>query len=499
MKKTLLSIILFGFLTASCDSYLDINEDPNSPAESNMTADILLPAAEINLATSYGDYLRIVGGYFSQHYAQQFGTSNYLDYSRFEQSPTRSSGTYTQLNARVLKTLKTIADLSEEKEDWGAYLAAKTLKAFTYQVLVDCYGEVPYSEAFDVSNVAPKYEDGKDIYAAVLAELDDALSKVSPSDKIPSNFLYGNSAAQWIQFANAVKLKMLMRENTVVDVKSQLAALVAEDNFPTSDVAYAGIWKNEQGQANPFFSEEFSEWKSQENLIANLAIVGTMLQTDADGTVIYSDPRLPKFFEANASGEYKGGISGSNFSTSNSYKAAYWCRPVCNYDDPVVLLPLSEIEFFLSEYHARYGNAAEAKAHYEAAIAASFDAAGVEGAEDYIAQFPYDQQNFAKCIGVAKWVALSGVDNFEAWCELRRLDYPAFGTVKGSQLYNGESDASYKPELYQPGTLYTPLYVYNQVGDGKVLERFPYAESSSSRNGKTPAFPGYTTPVFWGK
>ena len=92
MKKiAIISTIVLGLGTTACDSYLDINQDPNSPAESNMTTSIMLPAAEMNLAGSYGDFMRITGGYYAQHYAQTFGTSNYLDYSQFKMSATRSS------------------------------------------------------------------------------------------------------------------------------------------------------------------------------------------------------------------------------------------------------------------------------------------------------------------------------------------------------------------------------------------------------------------------
>ena len=43
------------------------------------------------------------------------------------------------------------------------------------------------------------------------------------------------------------------------------------------------------------------------------------------------------------------------------------------------------------------------------------------------------------------------------------------------------------------------LHIAVQSGDNKILERYPYAESSSARNPNTPEFPGYTSPVFWGK
>lgn len=504
MKKlAIISTFALGLAFTSCDSYLDINQDPNSPAESNMTTSIMLPAAELNLAGSYGNFMRITGGYYAQHYAQTFGTSNYLDFSQFKMSATRSSGTYTQLNSRVLKNLETIRSLAKANEEWGSYLAATTLRAFTYQALVDCYGELPFSEAFDVSKSSPKYDDGADIYAGILAELDEALEKAQAADQVATNFLFpGKNAASWIQFANAVKLKIMMRE---IDVKNDVVAaigkLVADDNFPEEDVAYAGCWKDEAGAMSPYFAEEFSPaWGStQINVVANVAIIGTMLQKDDEGNVTYEDPRLPAFFEKNSSGNYTGSISGSNFSTSDNYKSTYWCRPVASYDMPVYLITRSEIEFFIAEYYARQNNAAQAQAHYNAAIEASCASAGVSGAEEVIAKFPYNQGSWKQTIGISKWIALAGTNNYEAWCEARRLNYPAFGNVSGSQMYNQRDDSSYKPELYVPGTLYTPILVEDKLGPNKILERWPYADSSASRNGSSPEFPGYTTPVFWGK
>lgn len=504
MKKiAIISTIVLGLATVSCDSYLDINQDPNSPAEKDMTTDIMLPAVEMNLAGSYGDFLRITGGYYAQHYAQTFGTSNYIDYSRFTMSATRSSSTYTQLNQRGLKNIQTIRSLAEQNEEWGTYLAATTLRAFIYQTLVDCYGEVPFTEAFTDGVTSPKYDAGKDIYAAILAEVQEATAKALGSDKVAKNFLFpGKNAAEWIQFANALQLKIMMRElDAVGSVQTKLDSLVAVGNFPTADVAYAGCWKNESGAMSPFFAEEFSPaWGStQENVVANIAIIGTMQQTDANGDITYSDPRLPAFFQKNGSGEFTGSISGSNFSTSDSYKATYWCRPVASYDMPVYLITVAETEFFLSEYYARKGDAANAEAHYNAAIEASCASAGVGGADQVIAKFPYSQGNYKQVIGVSKWIALAGTNNFEAWCEARRMDYPAFGSVKGEQMYNMRDDASYKPELYVPGTLYTPLQVEDKVGSNHILERWPYAESSSARNGNSPEFPGYTKPIFWGE
>ncbi len=502
MKKfAIISTIVLGFAAASCDSHLDVNHNPNSPEESNMTPSILMPAAEMNLSATYGNLMRIPAGYFTQHYAHAFGTSNYVDYSQFQMSAVRSSTAYSQMMRGALKNLETIRTISKESEP-GSYLAATTLRAFAFQALVDCYGEVPFSEAFDVSNPTPKYDDGASIYSALIAEINEALSNVAPSDRVATNLLFQTStAAPWIKFANALKLKLLSRESGVASVDSEIGALIAEGNFPTSDVAFAGIWKPESGQMNPFYSEEFATTfgSTQINVVANVAIVGTMIQKDAEGTLLYQDPRLAAFFEPNGSGNYTGGISGTNFSTSDAYKSTYWCRPVASYDMPVYLLTVAETEFFISEYYARTGNAASAAEHYAAAIEASFATAGVDGAAENIAYYPYDQSNYKQCIGIAKWLALSGVNNYESWCELRRLRFPAFGTVKGSDMYNLQTDTSYKPELYQPGTLYTPIQVFGQVGDNHILERYPYPLVSTSSNSNAPSFSNsdYTKPVFW--
>lgn len=495
MKKILMiGALALALSTASCDGYLDVNESPNSPAQSNLSPDLIFPGAEIAFANSYGDYFRITGGYFAQHYSQTFGTSNYLDYSRFSQSAVRSSSTYTNLAIRCLQNLSTVTAMAEESQSYGTVLAATVIRAAAYQAMVDCYGEIPYSEALDINNITPKYDDGADVYAGLIAELDAALANVSGSEPVcTNNLLPGAHASEWVKVANALKLRLLMRESGKVDVKSQLSALVAEGNFPDGDVAWQGCWKNESGQANPYYQEEFATYfgSTQQNVILNVALFNTMQAAD--------DARLQAFFSPNTTkNDYAGGVSGTNFSTtkSNDLKAGGWCRPNMAFNDPVYLITRAEVEFFLAEYEARYGSDANAKAHYEAAVRASFESAGVEGADLVLTAYPWDGANWARCIGIQKWVALSGTNNYEAWCELRRLKFPAFGSVTGPQIYSDDTD-SYNPSALEPGTLYTPVQVNAALGNNKLLQRWPYPEASANRNSKTPAYKGDATPVFW--
>lgn len=198
-------------------------------------------------------------------------------------------------------------------------------------------------------------------------------------------------------------------------------------------------------------------------------------------------------------GKYDGGVSGTNFSTAAApyNSTGHWCRPVASFDMPVSFLSLAEVKFFLAEYAAKYG-IGDAAAYYAEAIEASFASAGVAGAAEYIALNPYKASNYKESIGVAKWIALAGVNPFEAYCELRRLKYPAFETsISGSDLYvdGGAADTSKLPAY----KLYTPIKVFGQVGPNALLQRFPYAESSDTPNANCPEFPGYSAPIFWAK
>ncbi|MBQ6087073.1 MAG: SusD/RagB family nutrient-binding outer membrane lipoprotein [Bacteroidales bacterium] len=491
MKKILYILSAVTVLSlASCKDYLDINHSPNNPDESQATADMTFPAAEMALSARYGDVLRIIGGYLAEHYVQYFGTSNYLTYSQFKVAANSTNGAYVDINRGAIANATIVRDKGAEEGKWGTYLAATVIRVFAFQVLVDAYGDAAYSEfGLGLENLNPKYDQGADVYAGLVAELDDALSKVNQNPSVATNLLYpGEDATNWVKFANALKLKLLMRERAVVNVDSQLQALVNEGNFPDKDVAWTCFTENASGKANPFYQEEFASYfgSTQTNVALNVALFRAMS----------GDGRLDKFFSKPSSG-YWGSISGYNMSVSDNFKAAKFSRPAMTYDSPVYLITLSEIDFFLSEYYRKVAkDNAKAKDYYEAAIKASFASAGASGAGNVIENWPYDGTD--KSLGIQKWVALSGTNNFEAWCEMRRLGYPTFGGLKAEEIYSFSND-SMNASVLTPGDLYTPYQVDSQIGDNALVQRFPYAQSSQLYNKNCPAVVPNSTKVFWAK
>ena len=483
---------------SSCNDYLDINTNPNSPSEAELSNDLIYPAVEMAFAANTGDYLRSCAGYLAQFYAQNFGTSNYVIFTQFEPTQERTSVFYTQFNLRVISNANIAKTKAEGQGDWATYLAATVIMAASYQDLIDMYGETPYSEALDSNNAMPKFDTGEEVYAGILSDLDDAISKASAesNQSTATSFLIPNgTAADWIKVANALKLKIMMREHNVVNVSSQLSSLISQGNFPSADVEWAGCWANSDGKANPFYSEEYSNWGSQKNAVLNCAVEVTMKA--------YGDNRMPVYFTTSSyDGDVHGSVSGTNMNGAAApfSTTAYWSRPNMAYDSPVSFISLAEIEFFLAEYYAESGDLTNGASHYEKAIKASYASAGVSGAEAAIAAYPFDSANWKRSLGVQKWVHLSGVNTFEGWCELRRLKYPSFDTsVSGADMFPGTSNCTVDVSLLSPGYLYTPYQVYEEVGDNNIAQRFPYSTSASNVNDNTPDFPGFLSPIFWAK
>lgn len=488
MKK-LIYLIASVCILSSCDSYLDVNKDPNYPGE--VPNALLIPSAENFISAKLGEQIYNFGGFFAQYWDQAVEANQYNDIAEYNILQAFFNGSYRDLYAGALADLKVVKEQAVEEEAWGDYLVASVLNAYTYQILVDMMDQTPYSEALlGSANTMPKWDDGKDVYAAVIAEIDDALAKVTDASTISEDLLLDANIEEWIAFANAMKLKLYMRASDVQDNGTKIMALINSESVYFSDDIKMDVYADEAEKRNPWFECNWSgTGLGTDNNIASYPIITYLKYTD--------DPRLPKLFDkAINKNDYVGLIPGSKTKMPAGTKTKDFSFPKMTATTPVHFYSKAELYFFIAEAQLRFGSASAAKTAYEAAIAASFAHHGLSGAATFAAKPLVDWDAAAstaakiELIGMQKWVALCMVNHYEAWTELRRLDVPKLSTQTASAIY---ADGT----KYTPGQLIAPWA--NSLGGSTIVKRLPFPETAVNLNKNTPTGKKVTDLVWWDK
>ncbi len=483
MKKILYVIALISILFASCSDWLDVNDDPNVPTA--VSIDLVMPAVEASIAVQVGGFLFNVGGFYSQYWSQAPEANQYNTLDKFDIKTDFLNNVYSELYAGALNDIKKIRELAVEEKREGDYLAATVLRAYTFQLLVDLLGNAPYSEALQgTDQLSPKFEEGKVIYDGIVKEIDDALSKITPNSFVTSNdLLLGGDLNQWIGFANALKLKIFMRQsNTDNKHVDEIKKLLSDNKFMTKDILFTSF-QDEVNKRNSWYDTEVDRLGGM-NHVATKNIISYM--------VANNDPRISKIWnKAPNSKSYEGNYPAGK--TIDGIKTADFSSPIMTPTTPICLYTLSELYFFIAEAQLVYNNdAAKAKNAYEKGINANLALHGIEidGEELYGSGKVYEFDNTAKKISMQKWVSLALVNNIESFFETLRTGYPEICSSTVSEIMGDLS-------LYIPGDR---IYPYENVLGKKVfLTRFYYPEISTTRNQNSPSQVKLTDKLWWAK
>jgi hypothetical protein len=304
------------------------------------------------------------------------------------------------------------------------------LEVYTYHVLVDINGNVPYTEALQGrENPSPVYDDAAAIYADLIDRLgDDALALDNGfAGMDEADVIYHGDIDSWIRFANSLQLRLAMR---LADVNPALSKTTAEaaisrgiftDQSQSASLVYFGITPH----VNSIYSNMIEQGRC--DFVASNTIVDTMNAIN--------DPRRPYYFST-IDGEYIGGRYGYRnvYDQCSSFSAA-----MLEPDFPAILMDYTEVEFLLSEAAAREYNIGNgtAESHYNEAVLQSILAWGGTATEAaiYLAQpeIGYNTGStagdFRKKIGLQKWIALYN-RGLEGWSEWRKFDTPRFNIAR---------------------------------------------------------------------
>jgi len=424
MKKIFFITISFVLVTASCRRNItDLNVDPKNPSTAPSYA--LFTNAQrtlMNTLTSSNVNLNIF-----RLIVQHWQETTYTDESNYDLA-TRSinDAVWDALYRDVLRDLQEAKnliprDVSDAAVQKNQIAIADLLEVVSFYYLVTTYGNIPYSQALDISKPFPVYDDAKTVYNDLLTRLNTDISNLSASAGSfgDADIIYGGDVAAWKKFANSFKVKMGM---TIADddnakakttVESAVAAGVFTSNANNAEFQYLATPPN----TNPIWVDLVQS--GRKDFVAASTIVNRMK--------LLNDPRLDDYFTLDASNGYSGGTPGasSNYATFSKPDEAITAP-----DFPALLLDYSEIEFFLAEAVERgYTVGGTAQQHYNNAVTASILYWGGTAAEAtaYLAQASVNYLTAAgtykQKIGTQKWIALYN-RGWDAWIEWRRLDYP---------------------------------------------------------------------------
>lgn len=505
MKKYILMIaVFFSIGISGCKkNYLSLEVNPNQPSVSPpaLTLAAALNVAAANVNQSYPQYGAWVG-YWTN--SGNFVPNIALD--EFVITNTTYSGVWTTLyqNLTNFNNLQTAAAKDPTLKSYQAI--AMIMKVYDFEQLVDQFGDVAYSQAFQPSTILnPTYDNAQAIYNDLVKQLDAAMTLIGPpatAAASPAGDIVfsanGAGMAGWAKFANTLKLRLAIRQSTKNPNNPAAADLAA-----TANVGY--LDNTVDAEANPGYANTLSGANSQQSPF--WATYGfdtngnsTFPNTYYRGNNFYiatltnfNDPRINQIYAPTAGG---GIVDGNTFGDvsaavkSNTNTSAIGPGILKSYSMNAVLMSGAEACFLQAEAlldnYSIGGNPntfTTAQAAYQAGITASFVAMGLTAgqATTYYSQAIVNvgwaaSPNKEEAIIYQKWIALTEYGNLEAFLEFERTGFPVLPN----------------PLSADPSALsnFAPVRQY-----------YPLSEltSNSAAVGKEGTINIFTTKIFWEK
>ncbi len=429
MKKILLTLsaISLIFLTSCVNDSDNFNDDRDKAyvvppalqltyAQNELASQMTTPSVNLNVFR------------FFQHY---WTTTTYATDARFNFSSTRRvpDNHWNALYRDVLGNLESakkavptevkpasVPQTVWDKQQTNKLAILDILQIYAFHILVDSFGDIPYSEALNPNIVLPKYDDDTTIYLDLLKRLDQDLLKLDDTygSFDSGDYLFQGNVTNWKTFANSLKLKIGLN---LADVNPSLAKTTIESAYSAGIILDSNqnaifYFPSTAPNYNPIYAQVVASGRN--DFVAEETLVNAMNDLN--------DPRRSAYFTT-VDGVYTGGVLG----VQNNYsKFSHVGDMLLKPDFPGYLFDSSEMNFYLAEAAARgYSVGGTAEFYYNKAITESFKQWGLSDADAtaYIATVPYSAAPWKESIGKQVWIAMFNRP-FESWEFWRRLDYP---------------------------------------------------------------------------
>lgn len=441
-------MIFFGIvLASSCKKMLDINKNPDGIPDSNSPIAQLLTSAQVNLSFEGGsDLFRYATVIMQQMSGEASQPNQTYEYYRYNITGSDENNVWSSIHATTLSDLELI--IKSATAGGSPYYAgiAKILKAYEYSLVVDVWGDVPYTEAQQLTgNTSPHYDDDAVIYPKLIGLLTEAITDLNATSSVlvpgTNSVIYTGTYAtiktNWIKLANTLRLRLLLHYSKK-DPAYCLAQITALVNSGAAFMAsnadnFQMAFYNVANQRSPISQFEVSR---PNYLFADAKMVNMMTAK--------SDPRRPFYFTdfPLGSGLYVGvsatsppATPNNNYSRIHTFlRGAVTTAPsgtnsgVYSGAAPQRMLSFAEYNFIRAEA-ALMGAPGDPQVFFTAGITASMQEVGVSAANitTYLtANGTLTGTNAQKLQQIIeeKYIASFGV-SVEPWTDWRRTGYPA--------------------------------------------------------------------------
>lgn len=485
----------------SCSDYLDVNANQNKPT--SVTANLILSQALVGTAlvmNQYNTYGMQIGGY----------AANAGGFGGFNETTTYiyTNNNYNNLwpaSYDNLEDYQYIIDQTQDAET-GAVdpqqiyfnAIARIMKSFGFQMVVDAYGDAPYTEAFKgEGNLTPGYDAASKIYAAIAADIDKAIADIktgqtatiAPTAVGSYDVVYHGDMNAWIKLANTIKLRLLIRGNGKVDFANKT---LDASGFITTDAIINPGYTRDVNRQNPNWNSwafGYTGASATKAWIPTDYVMGFYdnhkLNDPGRGGAIYY-----QFFKAGGTGTNQLGYEGVGIPKSPD--GNFWYPAVIRGGTDgndttgvlkgpsagMVMLSAAESYFLQSEAALENIAAGDVQVLFEDGIHASFeylyepqsnavkDSMGtpnidannyIKSNNTYLTQINMAGSNDQKleAIITQKWIALNMINSWEGYNEYRRTGYPkSSGSNPVNSFASAESLISARPDRLPTRILY---------------------------------------------
>ncbi|GLR15647.1 hypothetical protein GCM10007940_02620 [Portibacter lacus] len=398
-------------LFASCESFLDVNTDPNRVTD--VTLNSLLPTT-IEAASAAHYRSAYTTNQITQHLGSYFGYPQILSLS----------STWSGIYLKGLNNLDQLIIKAEESNSPHYAGIGKVLSAINVGLLTDNWEAAPYSEAILGSdNFTPKFDSQEQLYASINSLLDAAITDLQKSESIfapgSDDLAYNGDISKWIKLAYTLKARYAIHLTNKNGTQAASDALSAISNGFTSNGDDFQLMYNSVNK-NPWHTSV-----ALANNTGNLTITqGSYFVDLLKGITDEGDPRMAALVDAGdiPNAEVVGITSyDDNAAPNNSdLSETTWHSTE---SAPIVMVSYAEAKFIEAEAAFISNDKTRAYDAYLEGIAANVSKLEVE-AGDFLTHpnVAVGADNLTLSdIMEQKYIAL--YLNPEAWVDMRRYNY----------------------------------------------------------------------------